>query len=87
MRVNFFAVESCLWANARKTSGLVQIGRIWHMVSLPMLLVLTEEQHAVVASQELFRWFSGPEDVLRVVLRVVLGSETWGFGGMQCGSR
>jgi len=52
-----------------------------------MLLVLTEEQHAVVASQELFRWFSGPEDVLRVVLRVVLGSETWGFGGMQCGSR
>jgi hypothetical protein len=43
-----------------------------------MLLVLTEEQHAVVASQELFRWFSGPEDVLRVVLRVVLGSETLG---------
>jgi hypothetical protein len=34
----------------------------------------------VVASQR-FWWFSGPGERLRVVLRVVLGSETWAVLG------
>ena len=39
--------------------------------------LVTEEQHPGWAQPKGFRWFSGPEDVLRVVLRVVLCSETW----------
>ena len=43
--------------------------------------LVTEEQHPSWAQPKGFRWFSGPEDVLRVVLRVVLGSETWAWDG------
>jgi hypothetical protein len=45
--------------------------------------LVTEEQHPSPswAQPKGFRWFSGPEDVLRVVLRVVLGSETRAWGG------
>ena len=43
--------------------------------------LVTEKQHPSWAQPKGFRWFSGPEDVMRVVLRVVLGSETWAWCG------
>ena len=72
----YFAVVSCLWGeragkrgNGAKRSALAH-GKLTDAL-------VTEEQHPGWAQPKGFRWFSGPEDVLRVVLRVVLCSETW----------
>jgi hypothetical protein len=40
-----------------------------------------KNRHARWGLAQIFWWFSGLEDVLRVVLRVVLGSETWAGDG------
>jgi hypothetical protein len=75
-----FVVVSCLWANARAKRGNGAKRSDLAHGKLTDALV-TEEQHPGSAQPKGFRWFSGPEDVLRVVLRVVLGSETWAWGG------
>lgn len=59
-------------------------GHIWHRGSLQMLVSTEEQQPSWALAQIFFGWFSGPRDVLRVVLRFVMGSETWAGERMEC---
>src|SRR5271169_3228767 len=77
MRVHspIFVVER-RWDNSFKARLLCKTYLFWHAVSL-LDFVLIEEQHADCGLPRGFWWFSGPGEGLRVVLRVIPGSETW----------